>query len=203
MAISITFNQNALKRLHTELKTEIINAAESSTELRSEISKVFQQANRRIQNIEKSGVFSPAVEALGEMAKTGKFTKFSMAQDWESLKSDYAKCVSFLNQPTSTATGAKQYIQQIAKSEGVDVETATEYAQQIFDDYYSAGGGDFASSFRYEEFKQELHEAVVQAKSEMEVEAVATENALQTSINTSAAAAAQSAVDIITSGLKI
>lgn len=48
------------------VKKEIINAIESSSSLRKEIAKVFQQANRRIQNIEKNGVVSPAVVALNK-----------------------------------------------------------------------------------------------------------------------------------------
>ena len=52
----------ATKKAH--VKKEIINAIESSSSLRKEIAKVFQQANRRIQNIEKNGVVSPAVVAL-------------------------------------------------------------------------------------------------------------------------------------------
>ena len=55
---------NATKK--ARIKKEIINAVESSPSLRKQISKVFQQANRRIQNIEKNGVVSPAVVALNK-----------------------------------------------------------------------------------------------------------------------------------------
>ena len=64
-----------------KLKKEILQAVESSPEYRKEIARVFQMANRRIQNIEKSGQFSPAVQALNKGDITG-FTKFSMQGDF-------------------------------------------------------------------------------------------------------------------------
>ena len=63
-----------------KLKKEILQAVESSPEYRKEIARVFQMANCRIQNIEKSGQFSPAVQALNKGDITG-FTKFSMQGD--------------------------------------------------------------------------------------------------------------------------
>ena len=65
-------------------------------------------ANRRIQNIEQKESLSPAVMALNKGDIKG-FTKFSMKHNWEDLKIEYAKAVSFLQQPTSTATGTKEY----------------------------------------------------------------------------------------------
>ena len=43
---------------------QIMDAIESRGYLRKEIARVFQQANRRIQNVEKTGLVSPAVVAL-------------------------------------------------------------------------------------------------------------------------------------------
>ena len=42
------------------LRKDILNSTESAKELRKEINRVFHAANRRLQNIENSGVFSPA-----------------------------------------------------------------------------------------------------------------------------------------------
>ena len=95
-----------------KLKKEILQAVESSPEYRKEIARVFQMANRRIQNIEKSGQFSPAVQALNKGDITG-FTKFSMQGDWNTLKIEYGKAISFLRQPTSTAQGTRQYGQHL------------------------------------------------------------------------------------------
>ena len=93
-------------RVH--IKKVIIESIESNKEYRNEIRRVFQMANRRIQNIERKEMLSPAVMALNKGDIKG-FTKFSMKHSWEDLKIEYAKAVSFLQQPTSTATGTKEY----------------------------------------------------------------------------------------------
>lgn len=97
-----------------KIKKEILQAVESSPEYRKEIARVFQMANRRIQNIEQSGQLSPAVQALNKGDVKG-FTKFSMKGDWNTLKIEYGKAISFLRQPTSTAQGARQYGQHMQR----------------------------------------------------------------------------------------
>lgn len=98
------------------LRKDILNSTESAKELRKEINRVFHAANRRLQNIENSGVFSPAANAVNEylsedtVSQFNKFSKFSTAgKDWNELKRDYAAAVEFLKKPTSTSTGAKQF----------------------------------------------------------------------------------------------
>lgn len=98
------------------LRKDILNSTESAKELRKEINRVFHAANRRLQNIENSGVFSPAANAVNEYLKEdvissyNKFSKFSTAgKDWMELKRDYAAAIEFLKKPTSTSTGAKQF----------------------------------------------------------------------------------------------
>lgn len=82
--------------------------------VRKEIQQVFHAANRRIENIEKSGVYSPAYQALkgtfDDRQNFAKFAKFSMSglTDAE-IKIEYAKAISFLQKPTSTASGAKTF----------------------------------------------------------------------------------------------
>lgn len=77
-----------------QLDKQILTAVESRGYLREEIARVFHQANRRIQNVEKTGIVSPAVVALNKGNITG-FTKFSMRRSWEDLKIEYSKAVSF------------------------------------------------------------------------------------------------------------
>lgn len=95
---------------------DILNSVESAKELRKEINRVFHAANRRLQNIENSGVFSPAANAVNEylqndtVAAFNKFAKFSTAaKSWDEIKRDYAAAIEFLKKPTSTASGAKQF----------------------------------------------------------------------------------------------
>ena len=91
-----------------QIKQEVISALQSSPQLRAEIRRVFQMANRRIENIEKAEQVSPAVTALNKGDVKG-FTKFSMRMSWEDLKIEYGRAVSFLQQPTSTVTGTREY----------------------------------------------------------------------------------------------
>ena len=100
---------------NTEMKKEIVQAVQSSPEMRKEIRRVFQMANRRIQNLEKAGVFSPALVQSGKMGVQG-YSKYSISrfgkgymEDWQGLKDEYVRAVAFLNQPTSTASGAKHF----------------------------------------------------------------------------------------------
>lgn len=87
---------------------QIEKAIESSPALRAEIARTFQVANRRMQNIERAGLISPAVVAANK-GDINRFTKFSMRQSWSSLKEEYARALAFLSDETSTASGARQY----------------------------------------------------------------------------------------------
>ena len=111
------FSKSVIKAINKPFSEMIRAAALGSPELKREINKTLQQANRRIQNIQKAGLASPAVKAI--IAEKGKkdYTYFSIANldltnyiDWEQAKYEYGRALSFLNNPTSTATGARQYI---------------------------------------------------------------------------------------------
>lgn len=106
--LKIIFSGGTFKKTKQQLKKEILQATSSSPENRREIARVFQMANRRIQNIEKSGLLSPAVSALNKGDITN-YTKFGMRHDWQTLKTEYAKAISFLRQPTGTLTGLREY----------------------------------------------------------------------------------------------
>lgn len=102
------------------LDGDILNSNESAKELRKEINRVFHAANRRLQNIENSGVYSPAANAvnayLGEndVSAFNSFAKFSTAgKVWTEIKRDYAAAIEFLKKPTSTVSGAKQFEREV------------------------------------------------------------------------------------------
>jgi len=111
------FSKSVIKAINKPFNELIRASALGSPELKKEINKTLQQANRRIQNVQKAGLASPAVKAV--IAEKGKkdYTYFSIANldltnyiDWEQAKYEYGRALSFLNNPTSTATGARQYI---------------------------------------------------------------------------------------------
>ena len=116
---SMKFSKKVTKNFSKEkARKDIINAIEGNAEMRKEMRRVFQVANRRIQNIEQGGYYSPALASLGKSGVKG-YSKFSVkgfgnsGADWQSLLKEYTKAINFLNSPTSTATGAKEFELQV------------------------------------------------------------------------------------------
>lgn len=110
---------------------DLVGVKEGSNDLKKQMLKTFQKANRRIQNVRNAGLSSPAVQQLiSERGERG-FTYFSGAKldprnptDWEQLKYEYGRAISFLNNPTSSARGARQYINYYKNELGVSFEGA-------------------------------------------------------------------------------
>lgn len=185
--MQITFTPSVAKQFKNKLSKEIVNAVEGSPEMRKEIRKVFQQANRRIQNVEKAGVFSPAVAALGKGDIKG-YSKFSVkgfgntGSDWQSLKKEYAKAVSFLNQPTSSASGAKQFEQQVKKEMNIDDDLWQNIRDTMLSGYNSVSD-ELLLALPYSDFMQEVYSRARDSSSEqIEREAIETAQALEQSI---------------------
>ena len=116
---SMKFSKKVTKNFSKEkARKDIINAIEGNSEFRKEMRRVFQVANRRIQNIEQGGYYSPALASLGKSGVKG-YSKFSVkgfgntGSDWNTLLKEYTKAINFLNSPTSTATGAKEFELQV------------------------------------------------------------------------------------------
>ena len=110
---------------------DLVGVKEGTPDLKKQILKTFQKANRRIQNVRNAGLSSPAVQQLiSERGERG-FTYFSGAKldprdptDWEKLKYEYGRAIAFLNNPTSSARGARQYINYYKNELGVSFEGA-------------------------------------------------------------------------------
>lgn len=162
-----------------QLDKQILTAVESRGYLRKEIARVFQQANRRIQNVEKSGIVSPAVVALNKGNITG-FTKFSMRQSWEDLKIEYSKAVSFLRQPTSTATGTKEYAEHLKKAYDLDDKSFALMQNKLMGKIASVSDERFLEQYlmQYKDFTGELEQESKDVSDQIEDDAVKIENAL-------------------------
>ena len=179
----INYSNEVYSRIHRDkLRRDILNATESDREMREEIARIFQKANRRIQNIEQADIFSPAVEALGD--KGDAYTKFSMKGSWQELKVRYGEAVAFLNEPTSTATGARQYNEHIRQAYEL---TEDEYRLMI--DHYrgkvlSIRDSDFVERYlmRYKDFTGELETEAADVASQIESDAYTLEAALQQNV---------------------
>lgn len=103
----LLYKKTTLKSVQIKINNEVMRAIENNPQIKSEMRRVFQMANRRIQNIRQHDLISPAVTALGEIPNG--YTVFGMSGSFNDLKIRYAKAIAFLQQPTSTASGARTY----------------------------------------------------------------------------------------------
>lgn len=166
-----------------KIKKEILQAVESSPEYRKEIARVFQMANRRIQNIEQSGQLSPAVQALNKDDVKG-FTKFSMKGDWNTLKIEYGKAISFLRQPTSTAQGARQYGQHLQRMYDLTPDEYNLMARNLQGKLNSVSDSDFVERYlmRYKDFTGEMEQSASDISTQIESEAQSISRAIDAEI---------------------
>ena len=166
-----------------KIKKEILQAVKSSPEYRKEIAKVFQMANRRIQNIEQSGQLSPAVQALNKGDVKG-FTKFSMRGDWNTLKIEYGKAISFLRQPTSMAQGARQYGQHLQRMYDLTPDEYNLMARNLQGKLNSVSDSDFVERYlmRYKDFTGEMEQSASDISTQIESEAQSISRAIDAEI---------------------
>lgn len=110
---------------------DLVGVKSGTSDLKQKMLKTFQKANRRIQNVKNAGLSSPAVQQLiSERGERG-FTYFSGAKldprnptDWEQLKYEYGRAISFLNNPTSSARGTRQYVNYYKNELGISFDGA-------------------------------------------------------------------------------
>lgn len=180
-----------------KIKKEILQAVESSPEYRKEIARVFQMANRRIQNIEQSGQLSPAVQALNKGGIKG-FTKFSMKGDWSTLKIEYGKAISFLRQPTSTAQGARQYGQHLQRMYDLTPDEYNLMARNLQGKLNSVSDSDFVERYlmRYKDFTGEMEQSASDISTQIESEAQSISRAIDAEIERQANEAADQMEDM-------
>lgn len=171
--IKVNFSLSVYARTSKiKLKREILQAVESSPEMKKEIARVFQMANRRIQNVEQSGQLSPAVQALNKGDIKG-FTKFSMKGDWNTLKVEYGKAISFLRQPTSTAQGARQYGKHLQSMYDLTPDEYDITARNLQGKLNSVSDSDFVERYlmRYKDFTGEMEQSARDISTQIESEA--------------------------------
>ncbi len=184
LGIKIEFTKSVFGATQrTKIKKEILQAVESSPEYKKEIARVFQMANRRIQNIEASGQLSPAVQALNKGDIQG-FTKFSMRGDWNTLKIEYGKAISFLRQPTSTAQGARQYGQYLQRMYDMTPDEYNLMARNLQGKLSSVSDNDFVERYlmRYKDFTGEMEQSAQDISTQIESEAESVSRAIDAEI---------------------
>jgi len=195
----IGYSIKILNRLNkTKLRQDVIKAKESSPEYRAEIRRVFQMANRRIQNIESAGLMSPAVAALNKGDITG-YSKFSMSgKTWEELKLEYGRAVAFLRQPTSTATGVRQYNAHLQKAYDLTPDEFNLMARDLQGKLSSLSDSAFVDRYlmRYKDFTGEMEQSAADISTQIESEAESIRRAIDAQIQKEADEVVQRASEI-------
>lgn len=181
-----------------QIKQEVISALQSSPQLRGEIRRVFQMANRRIQNIENADLISPAVTALNKGDVKG-FTKFSMKMNWEDLKIEYGRAVSFLQQPTSTVTGTREYRDFLKQKYDLTEDEYKLMEGALMDKISSVSDERFLEQYlmQYKDFTGELETEAKDVSDQIESDAQALADSLQRDIEKQAEEVAQAAENTV------
>lgn len=117
--------------------------------IKKEINRVLQIANRRAENIENSKVASPAYKALvNELldSKKMRYSKFSIGgldlSDYSQRTKAiniYSRALAFINNKTSSVTGAKQFINDISKQNKIPFSVANNLVDVITDPQITNG----------------------------------------------------------------
>ena len=164
---------------------ELVGVKEGTPDIKKQMMKIFQKANRRIQNVKNAGLSSPAVQQLISERGDRGYTYFTGAgldplnpTDWELLKYEYGRAISFLNNPTSSATGARQYINYYKNELGISFDGANKIIGLATEPEISENGdinifhysnilenikSDIMQVFNADSYGNELEEKIIQA----------------------------------------
>lgn len=179
--------------LEKDIEQQIIEAAESSPEFRKEIRRTFDMANKRIKRLQqREDLLSPSLQALNHM-------KFGMTfegetRSWDEVKKLYSEAVSFINSPTSTVSGAREFTADV-KDAFVDKlpemsEEAQNYIWESSMDSISGALGrmnQFTESLTYSKFLQDIYAtAIEEVEDLMSMDAISLQAHLEQQILTSA-----------------
>lgn len=197
-----TYSESTKRMIAQNWSEDIKRAAQESPELRKEIARTFQQANRRIQNLQnaKGGVISPALAALGERATIDSYSKFRIGafghteQDWKELKEEYGRAIAFLNQPTSTVKGAREFEKHVKDGIFSGSQMSDEGKEIFWDaikDNVINGFNDVApnmlGAMRYTDIMQEIYDRAIDDSANLiERLAIQAADELQSDIDTQA-----------------
>ena len=202
----IGFSIKIINTINKEkLRKDIIKSLESSPEYRKEIRRVFQVANRRIQNIENAGLLSPAVQALNKDDVKG-FSKFSMSgKTWDELKLEYGRAIAFLRQPTSTVSGIRQYNEHLRQAYDLTKDEFNAMKDNLLGKLTSLSESNFVEKYlmRYKDFTGEMEQSASDISTQIESEAESIQRAIDNAIKRQADNAVREITDFEESVLKM
>lgn len=191
--VKATFEKTSREKLHKEIMQE----QKENKAFRKEIARVFQVANRRIQNIKNSGLYSPAVAALNK-GYVDNFTKFSMRHDWEDLKIEYGKAIAFLRQPTSLVSGLRQYNEHLRATYDLTEDEFNLMSRSLHGKVNSISDSRFVEKYlmRYKDFTGELEQEAKSLSGQIESESVEIRDAIDREVEEELEKALQAQKDI-------
>lgn len=197
MPIEIYVKATFEKTSREKLRKEIMQEQKENKAFRKEIARVFQVANRRILNIEKSGLYSPAVAALNK-GDIVNFTKFSMRHDWEDLKIEYGKAIAFLRQPTSLVSGLRQYNEHLRATYDLTEDEFNLMSRSLHGKVNSISDSRFVEKYlmRYKDFTGELEQEAKSLSGQIESESVEILDAIDREVEEELQKALQAQKDI-------
>lgn len=106
---------------------------DTDKELRKEVNRVFSMANKRIKRIDESKKSS---HAIGILKQRGIEKFSSRGKNISELREIYNYAMSFLNNPTSTLSGIKEYNKYYTEKYKVDeslVNSITDIQNEVYD----------------------------------------------------------------------
>lgn len=220
LKISIKVNENTygkqtLQRVKQSQVQAVKDAIEESPELRREIARTFQMANRRIQNLQShDDLISPALASLGDRADIEGYSKFRIGQfghtseDWQALKREYAEAIAFLQQPTSMVNGAREleaHIKDAVLSNGdiKEPEKLWDGIKESIINGFNAVTSEMLAAMPYRDLMQQIYtNAVKDASSQMESDAKSEADRIQEEIDRQALEIVEETHDTIQSFIR-
>lgn len=106
---------------------------DTDKQLRKEINHVFSMANKRIKRIDDSKKSS---QAIGLLKQRGIEKFSSRGKSITDLREEYNYAMSFLNNPTSTLSGIKEYNKYYAEKYKVDeslIDSVVDIQNDVYD----------------------------------------------------------------------
>ena len=178
-------------KIKKQLSQEILNAAQSSPELRKQINATISAANKRLRRLDESDVYSPAAVSLGKERGGDKFS--TAGKDWDAVKREYARAVAFMRQPTSTVGGTKQYNEYLRGHYDMSETEWSLYTKYLRDEMISIDATDFVQKYlsRYKDFTGEFVSKVKDVASNIESDAKRIQAELQAQLQAESEAAAK------------
>lgn len=116
-----------------KLTQNIYRKVNTDNELRKEVNRVFSMANKRIKRIDDSKKSS---QAMGILRQRGIEKFSSRGKTISELREVYNYAMSFLNNPTSTLSGIKEYNRFYAEKYKVGeslIDSITDIQNEVYD----------------------------------------------------------------------